>query len=187
MRLRWIVLLHILPNSSLLTWYVLLPCLIWTFENFNRVIESMNNLLYILIDKYFPPWRKSYHGHNLLEDNMILLLLLFILIEQMSKDGRKTNWLWVVKDEETTKTKSWPKSLVVKELNANLSWDLCHDILGRIKPDERLFVNEMIKYHMELRYIKASLKDRDPNNMTSTLQVYKERSTYWSTIRGSFT
>lgn len=62
-----------------------------------------------------------------------------------------------------------------------------HDILGRLKPDERQFVNDMAKYHMAPKFIVAALKDRDPNNPTHTTHVYKERSTYLSTIICSFT
>lgn len=52
--------------------------------------------------------------------------------------------------------------------NNELAEDLeGRDILGHMKPKERLYMNGMTKYHMSPRYIVASLKDRDPNNPTS--------------------
>lgn len=63
--------------------------------------------------------------------------------------------------------------------NHKLSKDLDdHDILGRLKDHERLFMNEMTKYNMVPRYIVASLKDKDPENLTSVTQVYKVRTRY---------
>ena len=61
-----------------------------------------------------------------------------------------------------------------------------HDILYRLKPYEILFVNEMTRHNMTQRFIIVALKDRDPNNLTSIMSVYKARSTYQSTIRGPF-
>lgn len=46
-----------------------------------------------------------------------------------------------------------------------------HYILCCLKHDERLFVNEMTKYSKTPRYILNSLKDRDPDNLTSTTHV----------------
>lgn len=62
-----------------------------------------------------------------------------------------------------------------------------HNILGHLKSHEIHFMNEMKKYNMAPRFIVVTLKDRNHNNMTSTTQVYKARSTSQSTIRGPFT
>lgn len=35
-----------------------------------------------------------------------------------------------------------------------------HDILGRLKFDERHFVNDMTRYHMTSRFIVIAFKDR---------------------------
>ncbi|XP_058783719.1 uncharacterized protein LOC131658444 [Vicia villosa] len=53
-----------------------------------------------------------------------------------------------------------------------------HGVLGRLKENERQFVNDMIKYNMVPRYIIAALKYRDPKNLTSVIQVYIARYTY---------
>lgn len=45
----------------------------------------------------------------------------------------------------------------------------------------------MKKYNMAPNYIVAALKDRDPENLTNVTQVYKERSTYKTSNKGSFT
>lgn len=45
--------------------------------------------------------------------------------------------------------------MLAKDLNGN-------DVLGRLKDHEIKFVNNMTKYNMALRYIVATLKDRDP-------------------------
>src|ERR1051325_6890648 len=37
-----------------------------------------------------------------------------------------------------------------------------HDILGRLKEEERKIVNDMTKYNMAPRYIASALKDKDP-------------------------
>ncbi|XP_050902860.1 uncharacterized protein LOC127115324 [Lathyrus oleraceus] len=60
-----------------------------------------------------------------------------------------------------------------------------HDILGRLKDHERRYVNDMIKYNMSPRYIVATLKDKDPGNLTSVIQVYKARATYSANNIGS--
>ncbi|XP_050920331.1 uncharacterized protein LOC127137968 [Lathyrus oleraceus] len=63
--------------------------------------------------------------------------------------------------------------------NHKLSEDLDdHDILDRLKVHERQFVNDMTKYNMTPWYTISSLKDKDPENLTSVIQVYKARATY---------
>ncbi|XP_058784314.1 uncharacterized protein LOC131659092 [Vicia villosa] len=59
-----------------------------------------------------------------------------------------------------------------------------HNILGRLKDHERKFVNDTMKYNRAPRYIIYSLKDKDPENLTSITQVYKARSTYKVGKRG---
>lgn len=63
--------------------------------------------------------------------------------------------------------------------NHDLAEDLddC-DILGRLKPNERLFLNDMTKYHMALRFIVVALKDMGVNDLTTMQLVYKARLTY---------
>lgn len=68
--------------------------------------------------------------------------------------------------------------------NHKLSEDLDgHDILDRLKVHERQFVNDMTKYNMTPWYTISSLKDKDPENLTSVIQVYK--ATYNASKRGS--
>lgn len=62
-----------------------------------------------------------------------------------------------------------------------------HDILSRLKPNERQFVNDMTMYNKAPRYIMGSLKDENIMNLASVRQVYKARDTYHSTIRAPFT
>ncbi|XP_058726885.1 uncharacterized protein LOC131598283 [Vicia villosa] len=64
---------------------------------------------------------------------------------------------------------------------------LGHDMLGRLKDDERKVVNDMTKYNMTPRYIASALKDKDPKNLTSITQVYKARATYRLCKRGALT
>ncbi|XP_058741481.1 protein FAR1-RELATED SEQUENCE 5-like [Vicia villosa] len=64
---------------------------------------------------------------------------------------------------------------------------LGHDILGRLKDDERKFVNDMMKYNMEPRYIASALKDKDPENLTNITQIYRARATYRLGKRGALT
>ncbi|XP_058741131.1 protein FAR1-RELATED SEQUENCE 5-like [Vicia villosa] len=72
--------------------------------------------------------------------------------------------------------------------NHRLDKDLVgHDILGRLKDDERKFVNDMTKYNMAPRYIVSALKDKDPRNITSTTQIYRVRATYRLGKRGALT
>lgn len=56
-------------------------------------MEFMSNLLCVLIERQFHRRPKCYDGYKLLRDNKVLLLLLlwFILIEQMGKDVGGTN------------------------------------------------------------------------------------------------
>ncbi|XP_058742600.1 uncharacterized protein LOC131615116 [Vicia villosa] len=62
-----------------------------------------------------------------------------------------------------------------------------HDVLGRLKDNERKPVNDMTKYNMAPRYLTDALKDRDPENLTSVTQLYKARFTYKISKRGPFT
>lgn len=62
-----------------------------------------------------------------------------------------------------------------------------HYILGHLKVHERQTVNDMTKYNMAQRYIVASLKDKDPKNITSVTHVYKAIATYNTNKRGSLT
>ena len=62
-----------------------------------------------------------------------------------------------------------------------------HDILGRLKEEERKFVNDMTKYNMALWYIIYALKDKHPENFTSITQIYKARATYKMNKRGAMT
>lgn len=43
----------------------------------------------------------------------------------------------------------------------------------------------MTKYHMLMSFIMGALKDWNPDNLTSDMQVCKEGDTYWSIMRGS--
>ncbi|XP_058773970.1 uncharacterized protein LOC131648204 [Vicia villosa] len=70
--------------------------------------------------------------------------------------------------------------------NHKLSKDLeVHDILGRLKDQERNFVNDMTKYNMAPRYIVAAFKHKDQKNLTSVTQVYTTRATYRTSKRGA--
>lgn len=72
--------------------------------------------------------------------------------------------------------------------NHKISEDLDgHNILSRLKVNERHFMNDMTKYNMAPRYIVSALKDKDPENLTSFTQVYKARATYNASKRGSST
>lgn len=48
-------------------------------------------------------------------------------------------------------------------------------------------MNDMTKYNMTPRYTFVALKDRDLENLMSVTQVYKARSTYNTSKRGSLT
>lgn len=54
-------------------------------------MKSMSNLFYVLIDKYFFIGPKCYHGYNLLGDNIVLMLLSFILMQHMDKEAGLKN------------------------------------------------------------------------------------------------
>lgn len=62
-----------------------------------------------------------------------------------------------------------------------------YDILNRIKVNERYFVNDTTKYTMTPWCIVATLKEKDPENITSVIQVYKVRDTYIASRRGPLT
>lgn len=50
--------------------------------------------------------------------------------------------------------------------NHELAEDLeAYDILGRLNRNERFIVNDITKYHMVLRFIVTTFKDRDVDNM----------------------
>lgn len=130
----------------------------------------VSNSLYILIDKYFPPKPKCYHGHNLFGDIMILLLLAFVLIEQMVKEGeyklimgcergrnyknekssqvtcsRRFNWPFKLR--YVPSGSGWNIMTICGIHNHDQSKDLGgHNILGHVKLDERQFVNDMTIY-----------------------------------------
>lgn len=42
-----------------------------------------------------------------------------------------------------------------------------HDVLGRLKPEEREFVKDMTKSNKVLRFIVVALKDMNVDNMTT--------------------
>lgn len=42
-----------------------------------------------------------------------------------------------------------------------------HDVLGRLKPEEREFVNDMTKSNKVLKFIVVALKDMNVGNMTT--------------------
>lgn len=46
-------------------------------------------------------------------------------------------------------------------------------MLECLKHDVRLFVNDMTKDNITPKYIIVALKDRDPENLMSIIQVYK--------------
>lgn len=60
-------------------------------------------------------------------------------------------------------------------------------ILDRLKPHEIQFLNEITKYNLAPRYIVVSLEDRDRDNLMSITHIYKARSIYQTSKRGSFT
>lgn len=71
--------------------------------------------------------------------------------------------------------------------NHKLAKDLDdHDVLGHLKDNERYFVNGATKYNVVPIYIIVALKDKDPENLTSVTQMYKEIYTYKTSKRGSF-
>lgn len=155
--------------------------------------------VYVVKVRYFPPGLTFWHERSPLVNNMVLLLGLFILISQMGWERGKINWLWVMKEKEITRTRMWLKAVIVWKWNAHLCWDVSsgigwnvtvkcrfnnhiiakdldgHDVLRHLKDHERNFVNDMTKYNMAPRYIVAALKYRDPENLTSVIQVYKAR------------
>lgn len=108
-----------------------------------------------------------------------------------------------MREEETTKTRKFQKSLVVKELSAHFKlryvpnscvWNIIvrcrihnhdlagdldgRDILGHLKLNERPFVNDMTKYHIELRFVVVELKDMGVDDLTNMQLMYTVRSTY---------
>ncbi|XP_004499397.1 uncharacterized protein [Cicer arietinum] len=56
--------------------------------------------------------------------------------------------------------------------------------MRRLKEEDKKHVDELIKYHVALRHILSSLRDRDKENVTNISQIYKRRSTYMKNLKG---
>ncbi|PNX99088.1 protein FAR1-related sequence 5-like [Trifolium pratense] len=60
-------------------------------------------------------------------------------------------------------------------------------VVGRLKPQEKDFLDEMTRNSVAPRNIISALKEIDPNNKTSTKQVYNARHRYKAKLRTSRT
>lgn len=80
----------------------------------------------------------------------------------------------------------WNKKVRCDIHNYRIAEDLdVHGILDRLIPEEREFVSDILKYNMTPMFILSAPKDRNVENLINMMQLYKARSTYWSTITGS--
>ncbi|KAI5427030.1 hypothetical protein KIW84_032451 [Lathyrus oleraceus] len=59
-----------------------------------------------------------------------------------------------------------------------------HSFIGRLTTDEKQHVVDLTKRHVPPIYILLSLQDRDPENVTRIMQVYKHKSVIQKKIRG---
>ncbi|GAU33347.1 hypothetical protein TSUD_166120 [Trifolium subterraneum] len=83
-------------------------------------------------------------------------------------------------------TKLWHMTVVNDIHNHELDTELeGHLVAGRLKPEEKLLVNEMTKNLVSPRNIISTLKDRDPENTMSSKQCYNARYKYKAKMRAS--
>ncbi|GAU16259.1 hypothetical protein TSUD_298910 [Trifolium subterraneum] len=76
----------------------------------------------------------------------------------------------------TKETKLWHMTVVNGIHNHKLDTELeGHLVAGRLKPEEKVFLDEMTKNFVPPRNIISTLKDRDPENTMSSKQVYNAR------------
>jgi alpha-glucosidase len=59
-----------------------------------------------------------------------------------------------------------------------------HSFIGRLTTDEKQHVADLTKRHVPPRHILLSLQDRDPENVTRIMQIYKQKSMIEKEIRG---
>ncbi|CAJ2669525.1 unnamed protein product [Trifolium pratense] len=62
-----------------------------------------------------------------------------------------------------------------------------HLVAGRLKPQEKDFMDEMTRNAVAPKNILSTLKERDPENKTSAKQVYNARHRYKVKMRASMT
>ncbi|GAU41659.1 hypothetical protein TSUD_272430 [Trifolium subterraneum] len=84
----------------------------------------------------------------------------------------------------TKETKLWHMRVVngihKHELDTELEG---HLVAGRLKPEDKVFLDEMTKNFVPPRNINSTLKDRDPENTMSSKQVCNARYRYKAKIR----
>ncbi|GAU28435.1 hypothetical protein TSUD_54870, partial [Trifolium subterraneum] len=86
----------------------------------------------------------------------------------------------------TKETKLWHMTVVNGIHNHELDTGLeGHLVAGRLKPEEKVFLDEMTKNFVPPRNIISTLKDRDPENTMSSKQVYNTRYRYKAKMRAS--
>lgn len=62
-----------------------------------------------------------------------------------------------------------------------------HYFLECLNIEKSMFVNDMTKYKMLLRFILSILKYRNRYNLLCVTQVYKAQNTCWSSLSGFYT
>ncbi|XP_045810896.1 uncharacterized protein LOC123905333 [Trifolium pratense] len=85
-------------------------------------------------------------------------------------------------------TKLWRLTVVNGMHNHELDKGLeGHLVAGRLKPQEKDFMDEMTRNAVAPKNILSTLKERDPENKTSAKQVYNARHRYKVKMRASMT
>ncbi|XP_045792850.1 PKS-NRPS hybrid synthetase cheA-like [Trifolium pratense] len=85
-------------------------------------------------------------------------------------------------------TKLWRLTVVNGMHNHELDKGLeGHLVAGRLKPQEKEFMDEMTRNAVAPKNILSTLKERDPENKTSAKQVYNARHRYRVKMRASMT
>ncbi|CAJ2637494.1 uncharacterized protein LOC123886448 [Trifolium pratense] len=85
-------------------------------------------------------------------------------------------------------SKVWRLSVVNGTHNHKLDKELeGHLEVGRLKPNEKGFLDEMTRNLVTPRNIISTLKDRDPENKTSAKQIYNARHRYKVVMKASRT
>ncbi|GAU32028.1 hypothetical protein TSUD_147240 [Trifolium subterraneum] len=99
-----------------------------------------------------------------------------IIIRRSDNGGDKSRKSFFVLECERSETKLWHFNVVNGIHNHELDTEVeGHLVAGRLKPEEKVLLDEMTKNLVAPRNIMSTLKDRDPENKMSAKQVYNAR------------